>query len=172
MSAATTGRRNARRARLLRMVRAQASSSLFSRGAPTPAPRRSLASLDSRSGRPEASRGAGTPSPRAARGLVSSGWQIKIFARLGVVPRPVALYGPPMMSCLTSGVPPGTSNRFTRAPFNLRSTGYGTCGTPPPRPPAPPPLPAPGASLSALRFSRGDVTPTACSPAFTGTRTW
>ena len=35
------------------------------------------------------------------------GGSTKIFARLGVVPRPVGLYGPPMISLLTSGVPAG-----------------------------------------------------------------
>ena len=76
-----------------------------------------------------------------------------------VSPRPVGSYGPPMISCLTSGVPPGTSNRFTRAPFNRRSTGVrhlrhaaaAAAGAAAARA---------GPSLSTFRFSRGDVTPT------------
>ena len=91
-----TGRRNARRASVVRIVRAQAASSFAVLGS-----------------------------------------HVKIFERLAVTPRPDVSYGPPITSCLTSGVPPGTSNRLTRAPSRRRSTGYGTCGTPPR--PAPPP---------------------------------
>src|SRR5262245_61537868 len=85
-----------------------------------------------------------------------AGRQLKIFRRLGVSPRPVTLYGPTITSLLMLGVNPATSNLLTRAPLIRRSTGVGSC-CPPPR--TPPPPPRPGVSISALKFSLGDVTP-------------
>ena len=67
-------------------------------------------------------------------------------------------------------VPPDTSNRFTPGAVEAqidRHTATGDCyyDCPPRRRRRPI-----GASLSVLGFSRGDVTPTVRSPAFTGTR--
>ena len=64
-----------------------------------------------------------------------AGRQTKIFRRLAVSPRPLALYGPPTISLLISSAVPMTSNRFSRAPFNLRSTGVGIWAAPPRRRP-------------------------------------
>ena len=80
-----------------------------------------------------------------------------------------ASYGPPTISLLISGVvarhveslQPGAVQSQVDGRRDLRRAAASAARAG-----------RRGASLSGFRFSRGDVTPTVCSPAFTATRTW
>ena len=133
MSASFTGRRNARRARVVRIVRAQAGFFLRAlriadenlraarRGA---AAGRAVGSADDQL--PDVGRAA-----RHVESLDAGAVQPQIDGR-----RDLGSAAAATASCAAAAAAPA------------------------------------GPSLSTFRFSRGDVTPTQCSPALTGTRTW
>src|SRR5439155_8899812 len=93
--------------------------------------------------------------------LVLAGRHTKILVRLGVSPRAVGLYGPPIEMLFTSMRAPRcvTWNSFRRAPSRRRSIptwddGWG----------------APGVSFSSFVESFRNVTPSVRNPALTGSR--